>query len=234
MLPGGMAERNLGDAWRALPAGARAALEQQWAGLAAGGLPCGSAVADGTGRVLAAGRNHTYDPVGALETRLRWPLQHVGIAHAELNALALLPTESEHAALTLWATQHPCGMCAAAVGFIGLGKVVFLADDLSDDSPPGDIVSSRGQVPYQPFGDLLWWTISSLLFLYTPAVLAGLDARNLAMNRQRYPELVRLTLELAESDTLASAARAGASLPTALAPQLSALVSVAAAPPRIG
>lgn len=33
--------KHLDESWEALPAGARAALEQQWLGLAAGGLPCG-------------------------------------------------------------------------------------------------------------------------------------------------------------------------------------------------
>lgn len=225
-------ERGLEQAWSALPAGARAALEQQWAGVAAGGLPCGSAVVDDTGHVLCAGRNHTYDAAGALETRARYPLQHTRLAHAELNALALVPTELEPSTLTLWATQHPCAMCAAAVHFLGIGRVVFLADDLSDDSSPTDIVASREQVPYEAFGDLLWWTVSSLLFLYTPAVLAGASARNLALNRGRYPELIALTLELAQHDTLASAARSRATLPASLEPYLPQLVRVAAARPR--
>lgn len=93
-------------------------------------------------------------------------------------------------------------------------------------------MASRGQVPYEAFGDLLWWTVSSLLFLYTPAVLAGAQARNLVMNRERYPELVGLTLDLAQRATLGSAARSSATLPAALGPHLSELVRVAAARPR--
>ncbi|MBA2680484.1 MAG: hypothetical protein H0U76_19075 [Ktedonobacteraceae bacterium] len=50
--------------------------------------------------------------------------------------MALIPAESDHALLTLWSTQHPCLMCAAAVQFIGIGKVCFVADDPSDDSHP--------------------------------------------------------------------------------------------------
>lgn len=106
----------LARAWDALPAGARAALAEQWAGLAAGGLPCGASVVDAAGRVVAVGRNHAYDPAGALDTRARYPLQRNRLAHAELNALALLDTATDHAALTLWTTQHPCAMCAAALG----------------------------------------------------------------------------------------------------------------------
>lgn len=53
------------------------------------------------------------------------------------------------------------------------------------------------------------------------------------MNRERYPELIALTLEWAKADTLASAARSGATLPAALGPHLSQLVRVAAARPRL-
>lgn len=214
---------SLVQAWDALPAGARVALEQQWAGLAAGGLPCGSTVINAGGRVIAAGRNHAYDPAGAIETRAQYPLQHNRLAHAELNALALVPTEIDHAALTLWTTQHPCSMCAAAVKFIGIGKVCFVADDPSDNSPPEAIVASRSNVPYEPLGHPLWWTISNLLFLYNSAVLQGADAGNLKLNRDRYPKLVSLTLDLARLDALGQPARSGAALPVALAPHYAAI-----------
>ena len=133
--------------WTELPAGARAAIEQQWAGLAAGGLPCGAAVVDAAGKVIAVGRNHAYDRAGGVETRLRYPLHHNRLAHAELNALAVIETETDHAALTLWTTQHPCLMCAAALRFVGIGKVSFVADDPSDDSP--GVAATRGAVPYE-------------------------------------------------------------------------------------
>lgn len=225
-------ERSLVDAWEALPTGARVALEQQWAGLAAVGLPCGSSVLDAQGNLLAAGRNHAYDPPGGIETRTQYPLQHTRLAHAELNTLALIPTEMDHATLTLWTTQHPCSMCAAALRFVGVGKVCFVADDPSDDSPPEAILATRGDVPYEAMGDPLWWTISNLLFLYNSAMLQGEDARNLRVNRDRYPELVRLTLDMAKDDTLGHAARAGTALPRALAPHVAAIRHAAARSPH--
>lgn len=209
-------QRRLADSWNALPVGARAALDQQWTGLPAGGLPCGSAILDADERILAAGRNHVYDPPGGLESRAHSPLQHTRLAHAELNAMALLATETDPASLTLWSTQHPCAMCAAAVRFVGIGKVRFVADDPSDDSPAGIIVATRGSVPYETLGNPLWWTISNLLFLYNSALQKGEDARNLRMNRARYPELVRLTLDLAKQDGLGHSARSGTRLPLAL------------------
>jgi tRNA(Arg) A34 adenosine deaminase TadA len=221
------ANQSLVQSWAELPLGARAAIEQQWAGLAAGGLPCGASVIDVGGQLIAVGRNHTYDPAGAIKTRLQYPLQRNRLAHAELNALALIPTEVDHAALTLWTTQHPCLMCAAAIQFVGIGKVSFIADDPSDDSPAEAIVASRGSVPYKRLGNPLWSTICNLLFLYTSAVQRGENAGNLKMNRERYPEMVRLTLDLAKVDSLGQVARSGTTLVDALMPHYSALARVA-------
>jgi tRNA(Arg) A34 adenosine deaminase TadA len=223
----GSASNDLSPLWIALPTGARVALEEQWAGLAAGGLPCGSTVLDATGAVVASGRNHAYDRAGSIETRAQYALQHNRLAHAELNALACIPTETDHAALTLWTTQHPCSMCAAALAFVGIGKVCFVADDLSDHSSPEAIIASRGRVAYQSLGHPLWWTISNLLFLYNSAVLDGGNARNLKMNRDRCPELIKLTLDLAERDALGKPARFGTTLPIALTPHYSTIERVA-------
>lgn len=228
MIPG----NDLTPSWAALPTGARVALEEQWAGLAAGGLPCGSAVIDTRDRVVASGRNHAYERAGGIDTRVRYPLQQNRLAHAELNALACISTEADHAPLTLWTTQHPCAMCAAALAFVGIGQVRFIADDPSDHSRPERIVASRGGVPYQALGDPLWWTISNLLFLYNAAMLTGENARNLRTNHDRYPELVNLTLDLAQRDALGEAARSGTTLPVAVGAHYPVVERVAAHAPR--
>jgi tRNA(Arg) A34 adenosine deaminase TadA len=209
---------DLGRAWAALPAGARAALQEQWEGLAAGGLACGSCIVDASGHVIASGRNHAYDAAGPLESRGRYALQHNRLAHAELNALACISTETDHAALSLWSTQHPCSMCAAALAFVGIGRVIYIADDLSDARSSDLIVASRGSTSHEAFGSPLWWTISNILFLHNPAVRAGGDAGSVRAARQRYPKLASLALELAKDDTLGKQARLGQSLPIALEP----------------
>jgi len=125
-----MTHDDLISAWKSLLPGAKSSFEQQWIGIAAGGLPCGSAIVDTTGKVIASGRNHSYDPAGELKSRIISPLQHTRLAHAELNALAHVPTDRDHHHLTLWSTQHPCSMCAAAISFVGIGAVCYVADDL--------------------------------------------------------------------------------------------------------
>lgn len=159
-------------------------------------------------------------------------MQHNRLAHAELNAIALLPTETDHAPLTLWTTQHPCSICAAAIAFVGIGAVRFIADDPSDDSSPAQIAATRAGVPYAALGDPLWWTIANLLFLYNSAVQSGAQAGNLRANRDRYPALIALTLDLARGDALGAAARAGTTLPLALESHYAAIAHIAAQLPQ--
>jgi len=220
---------DLARSWADLPRGARAAIERQWAGVAAGALPCGAAVVDAAGQVVAAGRNHAYDVRGDPASLLRYPLQHCRVAHAELNALALVSTDLDHTLLTLWSTQHPCAMCAAAAQFVGIGRVCFIADDPSDHSPPEVVAARRGNVAYERLARPLWPTACNLLFLYTSAVLRGAEGANLQSNRDRYPELVRLTLEIARDDHLGKLARSGTSLVDALQAHCSAIARIAEA-----
>ncbi len=223
-----MLSDDLHHAWQRLSQGARGALTEQWSGVAAGALPCGAAIVDPDDRVVASGRNHAYDAAGTIETRVRYPLQHTRLAHAELNALALIPTDADHARLSLWTTQHPCVMCAAALAFVGIGAVGVIADDPSDDSSPVDIRVSRRGVAYLMLGDPLWWTVSNVLFLYNSAVQDGSRARNLRKNLDRYPALVALALDLASSDAVGQAARSGATLLDALEEQHEVLLQVSA------
>ncbi len=203
------------------------AFDQQWMGLAAGGLPCGSSILNDQEQIVALGRNHVYDLPERANPSTTSPLQYTRVAHAEINALALVPSNSELKLLTLWTTQHPCIMCAAALRFIGIGKVCYIADDPSDVSPSRDIIASRGNIPYEALGERLWWTVSNLLFLYNSAVKQGADAMNLRKNRDRYPALVQLALQIAKDDLLGQSARAGIELPQALLPYYPAILQTA-------
>ena len=75
-------------------------------------------------------------------------------------------------------------------------------------------------------GNRLWWTVSNLLFLYIAAVRNGKSARNIQLNRGRYPDLVRLTLDLAEKDALGRRARVETTLPVALEPYADLITQV--------
>lgn len=206
----------LTEIWSEIPIGAQIALEEQWAGLAARGLPCGSSIVDDGGAVVAFGRNCVYDSGDSANSERHYALIENRLAHAELNAIAQLPANIEHSTLTLWATQHPCKMCAAAIEFSEIGKVKFLAFDLSDSSPLETLLSNRGTVTYQLVHLPIFSAVSTLLFLYTPALLFGKSANNIKLNIDRHPLLIALVLQLAEKDALGIAARSGKSLPETL------------------
>ncbi|MCU1421477.1 MAG: dCMP deaminase [Microbacteriaceae bacterium] len=211
------------QSWQRLPLGAQAALDQQWAGLAARALPCGSAVTDVDDGVIASGRNRAYDERGGDDA-----LQHTRIAHAELNALARVDTDADWQDLTLWSTQHPCAMCAAAASFTGIGLVVYIADDPSDDSSENAIAATRGAVPYESLGEPVWRAASNLLFLSTGAFLRGAGDVNIRGASSRMPGVAALAVDLAANDHLGRLSSAGYPLPDALEPLWPRLVDLGA------
>ena len=102
-------------------------LELAHAGLLAGGLPCGAVVTDGDGTRMSEARNRAYDQRGGSER-----LQRTAIAHAEMNALAAIDTDTNLGTLRLVSSHRPCQMCSAACAFTGVGVVDFVAPDPSD------------------------------------------------------------------------------------------------------
>lgn len=97
----------------------RAALAEAGAAAAAGDVPVGAVVLDGTGTILARGRNRREadgDPT----------------AHAELGALRAAAGAVggwRLDGLTLVVTLEPCTMCAGAVTAARVGRLVFGAAD---------------------------------------------------------------------------------------------------------
>lgn len=192
------------ESWDALPVGARVALEEQWAGLATRALPCGASVIDGAGTVVARGRNHAHDPATGIH-----PLERTRLAHAELNALAGVDTDDAWEQLTLFTTAHPCAMCAAAIAFTGVGRVVYVADDPSDASTPSEIAGTRGGVTYHRLGSIEWAIVATVMFLYVGAELRGEADPNLRAAAAENPALGDLVLAEVASGALGRAARAG-------------------------
>lgn len=143
----------------------------------AGGLPVGSVLVAGGGERVSEGRNRAYDPAGGDD-----PLQRTPIAHAEINALACVGTGTDLGGLTLWSSHRPCAMCAAACEFTGVGAVVFIAPDPSDDDPGED-----------PAGIATEWVIAAnLLFLSGVAAYSGPSSPMLRRAGRREPEIVSL------------------------------------------
>ncbi len=95
------------------------ALDEARTAAARGEVPVGAIVADRSGRVIAAAGNRTLE--------LRDPT-----AHAELLAIraACAATGSERlGGHDLFVTLEPCAMCAAAISFARIDRLVFGASD---------------------------------------------------------------------------------------------------------
>lgn len=66
----------LAHAWDALPPSLRAALDRQWIGLTMGGLPCGAAIIDARGTVVAHGHNRACTVAAHAPLPLRRAARH--------------------------------------------------------------------------------------------------------------------------------------------------------------
>ena len=84
--------------------------------LQAGDEPFGSILVDAQGQVLAQARN---------EVNARNALAHPELALAQWAAAHLDP--AARAAATVYTSGEHCPMCAAAHGWVGLGKIVYLS-----------------------------------------------------------------------------------------------------------
>ncbi|MGH3191311.1 MAG: deaminase [Streptosporangiaceae bacterium] len=163
--------------WRQADAALVRCLELAHQSFLAGGLPVGSVIAARGGEKVSEGRNRAYDPAGGADR-----LQRTPIAHAEMNALAGIDTGTDLSGMTLWSSHRPCLMCAAACEFTGVGAVIFIAPDPSDDDGGED-----------PDGIETEWVIAAnLLFLSGVAAYSGSSSSMIVRAGQREPEITNL------------------------------------------
>ena len=85
--------------------------------------------------------------------------------------------------LTIWSTQQPCSMCAAAISFVGIRHVIAVARDPSDPIRPTDQVL-----------DDVWVVLATVMFLIGPLKVGGADHPIVLANGQLEPEAVALAL----------------------------------------
>ncbi len=85
--------------------------------LTAGDEPFGSVLADPDGKPLAEGRNRVVETGDAT--------QHPEIELARWAAAHLTPEQRAHS--TVYTSGEHCAMCAAAHGWVGLGRIVYVS-----------------------------------------------------------------------------------------------------------
>lgn len=163
--------------WRESDTALLRCLELAHQSFLAGGLPVGSVIVAPGGVRVSEGRNRAYDPAGGADR-----LQRTPIAHAEMNALAGIETGTDLGGMTVWSSHRPCLMCAAACEFTGVGAVIFIAPDPSDD----DLGDDPEEIQTE------WVIAANLLFLSGVAAYSGSSSSMIALAGQREPEITSL------------------------------------------
>jgi len=120
--------------------------------------PFGALIVDEHGEIIAEARNNAVRPQGN-------PTRHAETVACDLAATLL--AEPELARCTLYTSTEPCAMCAGAIYWIGLGRVVYALSELGllqftgadEKNPclnlPCREVFARGQKPIQVQGPFL-------------------------------------------------------------------------------
>ncbi|GAB3480129.1 nucleoside deaminase [Polaromonas eurypsychrophila] len=136
----------------------RQAIALSAASRAKGRHPFAALVADENGTVIASAGNNSMPPQGD-------PTQHAELAAAALAARALWPERL--AKCTLYTSAEPCCMCASAIYWCNIGRVVYgLSEDklleLTGAHPENPTLSlpcrrvfATGQRPVEVLGPLL-------------------------------------------------------------------------------
>jgi tRNA(adenine34) deaminase len=100
------------------------ALRLAWEALRAETTPVGAVIVTGAGRVIGAGRGRRYETAGPAGQ-----LAGSHVAHAEVNALAQLPSGQDWEHATLLTTLEPCGMCHGAAIQSTVTRLYFAGRD---------------------------------------------------------------------------------------------------------
>jgi tRNA(Arg) A34 adenosine deaminase TadA len=199
------------DVWRRV-------LQLAWEGYRHGCLPIGAAVTDPAGIVVAEARNQLQAGAGR-----PGQLANSRVAHAEVNALAQLPSEgsAHYAGYSLTTNVEPCCMCMGAVIQSGIGTLWFSWADahagatacMTVDNP--QVRRRRLQVigPRDPFIERLTGLLIFCHYLY---VRPGIDHVVSAFAIAE-PDLHALARTLAVAEIVVEASRSGESLDGLLA-----------------
>jgi tRNA(Arg) A34 adenosine deaminase TadA len=110
------------DAWRQLEEPWRVCFEMAWDAFLAGTVPVGAAVAAPSGAIVARGRNRILEPPGRRLSGSR-------LAHAEVDALAQLPSSVRYRDHVLYSTLEPCLLCVGATLHATVGRIEYAAAD---------------------------------------------------------------------------------------------------------
>jgi tRNA(Arg) A34 adenosine deaminase TadA len=183
--------------WLSLAPPWQQAFDAAWASWRSGSGAVGAAITDSDGAVLAVGQNRMLDPPGR-----SGPLAGILMAHAEMNALAVL-APGEYGDYTLYTTFEPCFMCAATIiGTYHIPKVAFAAYDPSWEGLPDVLGQHPAIARWLPEREHLGGPYGALAYvLHLTWILRHLPGPHEA-HRHFAPAHLALSQDLLEQDTL--------------------------------
>jgi tRNA(Arg) A34 adenosine deaminase TadA len=174
------------------------ALEQAWQSFLAGTTPVGAVVLDSLGEIVAEGRGRRYENADGGRQ-----LTYCHIAHAEINALALLPPGRHYEDHILLTTLEPCCMCLGAAVQATFTRLHFAGRD--PYAGASDLVIDTPQARRRPLavtGPLAGWPGRFAELLHVRWLLDFRAAEPvLDVQRRGLPEVYELAVDPAV-DTL--------------------------------
>ena len=203
-------------AWSELEAPFRRCVELAWESCASGTFACGAVITDPAGNVVAEGRNRAFDQRSG-----EYPLEGTLLAHAEMNALARVPTGVALDDCTLWSSLEPCLMCLSSAVLSSVGEIRFLGPDPLWDGVEGlpslnAFVERRWPRHQQPH-DGEWAVLGMTFALHLFAFWQPVDSQALAAHDVSEPETADLVRRWVTDQTLVDLASAGATVTDVLA-----------------
>lgn len=186
---------SLSDPWQT-------AFDEAWDSWCAGCFGIGAVAVDGTGAIVARGRNRVLE-----QKTTPGVLADSFAAHAEMNVLASMPWGTTHG-VDLYTTLEPCLMCASAIVMMRVGAVHYAAEDamfagLTEVLASHDFVATRAPDRHGPLDGPLerFARVLPLSFL---AFWMGEEADSIALARNQDPALADLAVSVAHDGRLVS------------------------------
>lgn len=203
-------------AWSELAAPFRRCVELAWESCSSGTFACGAVITDPAGNVVAEGRNRAFDQRSG-----EYPLEGTLLAHAEMNALARVPTGVALDDCTLWSSLEPCLMCLSSALLSSVGEIRFLGPDPLWDGVErlpslNAFVERRWPRHHEP-QDGEWAVLGMTFALHLFAFWQPIDSQALAAHDLSEPETADLVRRWVTERTLVDLASADATLTDVLA-----------------
>jgi tRNA(adenine34) deaminase len=189
------------------------ALEQAWQSFLAGTTPVGAVVTDSVGEIVAEGRGRRYENADGGRQ-----LTYCHIAHAEINALALLPPGRHYEDHLLLTTLEPCCMCLGAAVQATFTRLHFAGRD--PYAGASDLVVDTPQARRRPLavtGPLAGWPGRFAELLHLRWLLDFRAAEPvLDVQRQGLPEVYQAAADPVVADLFAQLKADSANLDEAM------------------